>query len=86
MIFGNVLILPCWKASTMVASTSWYIGSPAAPDSLVRSSTAIDFTVAGNDFDKMIKEKGLNKRTCITPIFSPAAFKAFTVSINGFTT
>src|SRR5664279_4144886 len=79
-MFGNFFSLPCCNASTNVDNTSWYIGSPAAPDSFVLSNTPIDFTEAGNTFIKCSKENGLYNRTVITPVFPPAAFNAFTVS------
>ena len=79
-MLGNFFNFPCCNASTKVASTSWYIGSPAAPDSLVLSNTAIDLTDPGNTLSKCSIENGLYKRTAITPVFLPDLFNAITVS------
>ena len=77
---GSVDNFPCCNPSTNAANTSWYSGSPVAPDSFVRSNTEIVSTVLGKAFMKCDTEKGRYKRTCMTPVFSPALFKAFTVS------
>jgi hypothetical protein len=51
-----------------------------APGSLVRSRTAIDFTLAGSAATKLSIENGRYKRTLRSPTFSPAAVSASTVS------
>ena len=42
----------CVTASMNAVTTSWYSGSPVAPGSLVRSSTAIALVVAGSTAKK----------------------------------
>ena len=54
---------------------SRYKGSPKAPGSLVRSSTAIFLTVLGITFNKAFVDQGRYNLTLIKPTFSPAAVK-----------
>ena len=49
---------PAATASASAVTTSWYSGSPAAPGSLVRSSTAIVLTVAGSASTKCSTANG----------------------------
>ena len=67
-------------ASAIAVITSLYSGSPSAPGSLVRSSTAIAFTPAGNAFTKCSAENGRYSRTFSNPTFSPCLFRYSTVS------
>ena len=67
-------------ASWRVAITSSSSGSPVAPGSLVRSSTAIDRTVGGNARTKCSAGNGRYRRTFNSPTRSPAAVSASTVS------
>ena len=53
------------------AHTSWNSGSPKEPGSLVRSITAIFFTLAGMTRTKSSIEKGRNNLIFKTPTFSP---------------
>ena len=52
---------------------SWYSGSPGAPGSFVRSSTAIARTVGGSAPANASPENGRKSRTFTTPTFSPPA-------------
>ncbi len=61
-------------------TTSWYSGSPGAPGSFVRSSTAIARTVGGSAPANASAENGRKSRTFTTPTFSPPATSASTVS------
>ena len=67
--------VPLENASLNAVSTSWYSGSPSAPGSLVLSSTAIDFTVAGSAARKASAANGRYSLTFSSPSFSPWAFK-----------
>ena len=79
-IAGRVGKAPCDAASANSVSTSWYSGSPTAPGSLVRSSTAIALVVFGSAAKKWSGENGRNRWTCTTPTFSPCAVRKSTVS------
>ena len=63
--------VPAACASAHAVTTSSYIGSPAAPGSLVRSSTASALTVFGSALMKCSAENGRYSRTLIMPTFSP---------------
>ena len=63
----------------MAVLTSRYRGSPIAPGSLVRSSTAIDFTLDGKLSSNASMSNGLYSLTKTIPSFSPLAFSAVTV-------
>ena len=67
-------------ASPMAVRTSSYRGSPSEPGSLVRSSTAMAFTVAGSAPSKCSTLKGRNRRTLSRPTFSPCAIRWVTTS------
>ena len=55
-----------------------------APGSLVRSSTAIAFTVAGSAATKCSTENGRYRRTFSSPTFSPAAVKVLNRLLRHF--
>ena len=67
-------------ASAIVATSAWYIGSPTAPGSLVRSRTAIDRTLEGRAASTASDGNGWNRRMHSIPTFSPPATSASTVS------
>ena len=67
-------------ASARVATTAWYIGSPTAPGSLVRSRTAIERTVFGSAARTCSLGNGWKRRMVSIPTFSPAATSVSTVS------
>ena len=52
-----------------------YSGSPMEPGSLVRSSTAIFFTVSGRAATNFSVTKGRYRRTFTRPTFSPLALR-----------
>ena len=60
--------------------TSLNSGSPSAPGSLQRSSTAIARVVAGSAASIAAGAKGRYSRTFSTPTFSPCAIRCSTVS------
>ncbi len=66
--------------SASVVTTSWNSGSPTAPGSFVRSSTAIELTVAGSAASRASVGNGRNKRIVASPTFSPSATSFATVS------
>ena len=72
--------MPAILASRSAVTMSRYIGSPRAPGSFVRSSTAIALTVAGSAFAKCSRENGRYRRTFSTPTFSPFAISHSTAS------
>ncbi len=72
--------VPSGQASTSAVTTSWYSGSPMAPGSLVRSSTAIERTVFGSALTKACVSNGRYRRTVSKPTFSPAATSLVTAS------
>ena len=72
---------PVAAASESAANTSRYSGSPTAPGSLVRSSTAIARVVDGRAASNAAAGKGRYKRIVMSPTFSPAAIRASTVSV-----
>ena len=74
------VFVSCGHCSTSAVTTSWYSGSPMAPGSLVRSSTAIDFTLFGSAATKASVSKGRYSRTVSRPTFSPAAVSCSTAS------
>ena len=55
--------------------TSRYSGSPMAAASLLRSSTAMRFTVLGTTSRKCFTLQGRNRRTFSTPTLLPRAFR-----------
>ena len=67
-------------ASASAPTTERYSGSPTAPGSLVRSSTAIDRTVGGSAESTSAAGKGWNSRRRKSPTDSPAATSVSTVS------
>ena len=71
---------PAVSSSTSAVTTSWYSGSPGAPGSFVRSSTAIRRTVDGIAATSASVENGRNSRTFTAPTRSPRAIRASTVS------
>ncbi len=66
--------------SASAVMTSWYSGSPVAPGSLVRSSTATRCTVAGRAAASASPGNGRYSRIVTTPTRSPAALIASTAS------
>ncbi|OQB33670.1 MAG: hypothetical protein BWY09_02750 [Candidatus Hydrogenedentes bacterium ADurb.Bin179] len=69
-------------ASATAVKTSMNMGSPAAPGSLVRSSTATVLTEGGNAFINAAAENGRYRRTITPPIFSPFAARYSMVSVT----
>ena len=72
--------MPAGHSSVSAAITSWYIGSPTAPGSLVRSITAMERTVFGSAATKALVSSGRYRRTVSRPTFSPAATSLATAS------
>ena len=52
------IAVPSGHASTSAVTTSWYSGSPIAPGSLVRSSTAIERTRLRQRRDEGLRVEG----------------------------
>ena len=71
---------PAAARSARAVTTSWYSGSPAAPGSLVRSSTATRRTVAGRAAARASAGNGRYSRTVTRPTLSPAGVSASTAS------
>ncbi len=71
---------PASSRSASAVTTSWYRGSPVAPGSLVRSSTATALTVSGRAAAKASPEKGRYSRTVTRPTRSPRPLSASTAS------
>ena len=67
-------------SSASAVTTSWYSGSPCAPGSFVRSSTAIASVLDGSESINARPEKGRNRRTFTNPTRSPDATSASTAS------
>ena len=67
-------------AANSAALTSKYNGSPSAPASFVRSSTAIRSALSGIAVSSASAENGRNSRTRTTPTFSPVRMSARAVS------
>lgn len=62
-----------WLAvPTSEVATSMYSGSPTPPDSLVRSSTVMVFTVRGSVSRNALASHGRNSFVCTIPYFFPA--------------
>jgi hypothetical protein len=72
---------PAAARSARAQTTSWYSGSPAAPGSLVRSSTATRRTLPGRAAASASDGKGRYSRTVTRPTFSPAALSASVASV-----
>ncbi len=70
----------CGQLSARAARTSRYSGSPIAPGSLVRSSTAIERTVFGSAATNAPVSNGRYSRTVTMPTFSPPATSFATAS------
>ena len=68
-------VTPSRPSTDSAFTTSMYRGSPMEPGSLVRSSTAIFFTVSGRAATNFSVTKGRYKRTFTRPTFSPWAVR-----------